>query len=233
MWACTLGVPISWTARTTTATRLILAGAGLALLSGVGLAAGVRDHTRLKGPPAAVSETQAGELSLAMGAVAVRPIQTLVRLRAVRTSAQRIEATASGPEGALLLAGQRARVFTLRSRSQMAQARIERVTMRGGELHVQVLLAAPKDASSGEFLVEVVVERGKFLSVPNDALIEEGTHRNVYVRNADGEFEARQVEVGIQGETYTVVTSGLQAGEQVVTTGSFFIDADQKMKGGG
>jgi hypothetical protein len=199
-----------------------------------GVAAGVRDHTRLKGAPSSVSAAQAGELSLAMGTVAVRPIQTLVRLRAVRGGGDhRLQAVATGADAALLRAGQRARVFSLQSRSQMVQARVERATSEGGQLHLYVLPAALPAHDSRDFLLEVVVERGQYLSVPNDALVEEGSHRTVYVLNADGDYEPRQVEVGFQGETYTVVTKGLEAGEQVVTTGSFFIDADFKMKGGG
>jgi len=194
----------------------------------------VRDHTRLKGAPSAVSEAQAGELSLAMGTVAVRPIQTLVRLRAVRVAnSPRLEAIATGNEATLLQPGQRARVFTLNSRAQMVQARVERTSMHAGRLHLQVLPATAAEADTRDFLVEVVVERGRYLSVPNDALVEEGSYRTVYVRNADGDYEPRHIVVGIQGETYTAVTSGLEPGEQVVTTGSFFIDADYKMKGGG
>ena len=35
---------------------------------------------------------------------------------------------------------------------------------------------------------------------------------------------------GIQGELYTQVLDGLSDGDQVVTLGSFFIDAEQKLK---
>jgi len=39
------------------------------------------------------------------------------------------------------------------------------------------------------------------------------------------------VQIGLQGELFTEVTGGLKEGEQVVTFGSFFIDADHKLKG--
>ena len=35
----------------------------------------------------------------------------------------------------------------------------------------------------------------------------------------------------MQGELFTQVLDGLKPGEQVVTIGSFFIDADHKLKG--
>ena len=39
------------------------------------------------------------------------------------------------------------------------------------------------------------------------------------------------MQLGVQGELYTQVLGGLQPGEQVVTFGSFFVDADYKLKG--
>jgi hypothetical protein len=35
----------------------------------------------------------------------------------------------------------------------------------------------------------------------------------------------------VQGELLTHIVDGLSAGDQVVTIGSFFIDADYKLKG--
>jgi len=204
------------------------------LLAGMPALAGVRDHTRLQVQSASISQSQASELSLATSEVSVRPVQTLVRLRGTRQeSSPRLRAAATGAEAGLLRAGQRVRVFSMQSRSSMIQARVERVDAGADHAKVDVILSAqpPPDAPL-TYLMEIVVDRGQFLSVPNDAVIEEGTHRVVYVQNADGDYEARQIGVGIQGELFTAVTAGLKAGEKVVTTGSFFIDADYKMKGG-
>ena len=42
----------------------------------------------------------------------------------------------------------------------------------------------------------------------------------------------REIQPGLQGELFTEVVKGVAAGEQVVTLfGSFFIDADFKLKG--
>jgi len=49
--------------------------------------------------------------------------------------------------------------------------------------------------------------------------------------DADGDYVPRTFEAGVQGELYTRVLDGLNPGEQVVTFGSFFIDADHKLKG--
>ena len=80
--------------------------------------------------------------------------------------------------------------------------------------------------------MEIVAEQGPFLVVPNEAIIEEGDTHIVYVQQG-GEYVPKEVTTGIQGELYTQVLGGLEPNAQVVTFGSFFIDAEHKLKGTG
>ena len=41
----------------------------------------------------------------------------------------------------------------------------------------------------------------------------------------------QEIQTGLQGELFTEITGGLKDGDQVVTFGSFFIDAEHKLKG--
>jgi Cu(I)/Ag(I) efflux system membrane fusion protein len=66
--------------------------------------------------------------------------------------------------------------------------------------------------------------------VPNEALIEEGDRHYVYVQQQAGNYVPQEIDIGVQGERYTQVLSGLKEGEEVVTFGSFFIDAEYKLK---
>ena len=54
----------------------------------------------------------------------------------------------------------------------------------------------------------------------------------MYVQHATGEYTARTIQTGLEGELYTQVVEGLAEGDQVVSIGSFFVDADSKLKGG-
>jgi Cu(I)/Ag(I) efflux system membrane fusion protein len=92
-------------------------------------------------------------------------------------------------------------------------------------------MLAPAREGVSRYVIEIVTEPGEFLSVPNEALIEEGDHRVVYVQQEEGRYEPRVVQTGLQGELFTQVTGGAKEGEQVVTFGSFFIDSDFKLKG--
>ena len=78
--------------------------------------------------------------------------------------------------------------------------------------------------------MEITVELGNFLSVPNEAIIEEGDRRVVYVEEQKGKYVPHEIEGGVQGELYTAILSGLKEGDQVVTFGSFFIDSEYKLK---
>jgi len=79
--------------------------------------------------------------------------------------------------------------------------------------------------------MEIVVERGPFLSVPNEAIIEEGDTHIVYVQTQPGQYVPAEIHTGMQGELFTQVLDGVKDEAQVVTFGSFFIDAEHKLKG--
>ena len=137
------------------------------------------------------------------------------------------------PEAELVQVGQRVRTFSVRSRTQMVQAKITRVTPRPGGAEVEATLAVPVSTDGTRQLMEIVTEQGPFLSVPNVSVIEEGGNRVVYVQLASGEYSPRTIHTGIEGELYTQVLDGLEDGDQVVSIGSFFVDADNKLKSGG
>ena len=44
------------------------------------------------------------------------------------------------------------------------------------------------------------------------------------------QYTPHEIHTGIQGELYTQVLDGVKDGDQVVTFGSFFIDAEHKLK---
>jgi Cu(I)/Ag(I) efflux system membrane fusion protein len=50
------------------------------------------------------------------------------------------------------------------------------------------------------------------------------------VAKGEGRFEPREVKLGRRGEGYTEITSGLQLGEEVVTSATFLIDAESNLK---
>lgn len=68
------------------------------------------------------------------------------------------------------------------------------------------------------------------LTVPNSAIIDSGARQVVLVVKGEGRFEPRLVHLGVRGDDYTEVVSGLSAGEQVVTSANFLIDAESNLR---
>jgi Cu(I)/Ag(I) efflux system membrane fusion protein len=67
-------------------------------------------------------------------------------------------------------------------------------------------------------------------AVPDSAVLDSGTRQVVLVAKGDGRFEPREVKLGRRGGGYTEITSGLQLGEEVVTSATFLIDAESNLK---
>ena len=195
-------------------------------------AQGVRERTRLTPRGASVTAAQAEELTLTVTPVAVRQLQTWIRTAgSLDERGKTLTAYLSGPEAALVQVGQRARAFPVGSRSSMYQAFVSRVAREGDRIRVDLELAATGHDRTAGHVVEIVAERGGFLSVPNEAVIEEGTSQVVYRQRDGGQYEPRTIQTGIQGELYTEILDGVDDGDQVVTFGSFFIDSEYKLKG--
>jgi len=207
---------------------LLLAG----LASGSVHAQGVRSHTRNSPRATTVTESQASDVTLTLTAVSVRPVQIWVRTAGAIDSAGKVVTVyLTGTEATLVKAGQRARTFPVESRSSMYQARVVRVAPEGPRVRVDVALQATGRLTRKGYLVEIVTDHGELLSVPNEAIIEEGGTRVVYRQTSNGQYEPTLVTTGVQGELYTHVLSGVKDGDQVVTFGSFFIDSEFKLKG--
>jgi hypothetical protein len=203
------------------------------LVAGSAGAQDVRQHTRLAVPKGTtITESQAAALTLTLGAASLRPVQTWIRTAGtIDKTGKILSASLSGAEASLVKVGQRVRAFPPSSKSSMYQAYITRVSPRAGGASVEASLTAFGRQNTTLYVMEIVVEQGPFLSVPNEAIIEEGEKHIVYVQRQTGQYVPQEIHLGIQGELYTQVLDGLDENAQVVTFGSFFIDAEHKLKG--
>ena len=70
----------------------------------------------------------------------------------------------------------------------------------------------------------------KLLAVPDSAVLDTGTRRLVLVERGEGRYEPREVMLGMHGDGYVEVLGGLAAGEAVVVSANFLIDAESNLK---
>ncbi|MBI5481721.1 MAG: efflux RND transporter periplasmic adaptor subunit [Deltaproteobacteria bacterium] len=71
---------------------------------------------------------------------------------------------------------------------------------------------------------------GEGLAIPAEAVVDTGEVTYVHVAKAGGQFEPRRVKLGARAENRVQVLEGLAAGEQVVTTGNFVLDAEARLR---
>lgn len=193
-------------------------------------AAGVRDFTRMV-PNTTVNNAQASELTLTLTEASTRPIQNWLRTAGrVDASGKVLTTLIRAPESDLVQVGQRFQAYTVNSRTRMHLGRITKITPQPGGALVEGTLPVEAAKDGSRYLMEIVVERGPYLSVPNAAIIEEGNDHVVYVQKQPGQYTPEAIKTGLQGELYTQITDGLKEGDQVVSVGSFFIDAETKLK---
>jgi Cu(I)/Ag(I) efflux system membrane fusion protein len=79
--------------------------------------------------------------------------------------------------------------------------------------------------------VEIKVDMGKRLVIPEDAVIDTGMRQLVYVDKGDGYFEPRDVVVGLRSDGMAEILKGLKAKERVATSATFLIDSEARLKG--
>lgn len=70
------------------------------------------------------------------------------------------------------------------------------------------------------------------IGVPKNAVIKTGEHNIVYIEKEKGVFEPKQVQIGYEQDGYYAITSGLNEGDLVVTSGGFLIDSETQIQKG-
>ncbi len=87
-----------------------------------------------------------------------------------------------------------------------------------------------KPAMYANITLRAELERDALL-IPREAFIDSGTRQVAFVNLGGGKFLPRDIQVGVEAENGMVeVRYGLDAGERIVTSGQFLLDAESKLK---
>jgi membrane fusion protein, copper/silver efflux system len=79
--------------------------------------------------------------------------------------------------------------------------------------------------------VEMELNLGERLSIPESAVLDTGMRQVVYVDLGEGNFSPRQIKPGDRANGMLEVLSGLKAGEKVASSAVFLIDSEAKLRG--
>ena len=99
-------------------------------------------------------------------------------------------------------------------------------------LKVRVEIANPNTLLKPDMFanVELKIDYGKRLVVPQEAVLDSGSEQLVYIALDGGYFQPRKVQLGPKVDNRYVVLSGLKAGERIVTSGNFLVDSESRLK---
>ena len=99
---------------------------------------------------------------------------------------------------------------------------------------IRIDLANPVGRFRPEMYAEAVIDAAssdtETVTVPVDAVIDSGSQQVVIIDKGDGKFEPRAVTTGMRSQDFVEIKSGLAAGQNVVTSANFLIDAESNLR---
>ena len=84
-----------------------------------------------------------------------------------------------------------------------------------------------------EMFVKVNINAQKqdnVITVPTEAVVRSGVMNQVFIVRDKGEFEPREVTLGLESDGKVVILKGVKEGEEVVISSQFLIDSESKLK---
>ena len=80
--------------------------------------------------------------------------------------------------------------------------------------------------------ISLQTEKKTALALPIDAIIQDSKGANVCVRNSNGIFENKMVNLGMQNSQMVEIVSGIKEGEVIVITGAYLLNSEYVFKRG-
>jgi Cu(I)/Ag(I) efflux system membrane fusion protein len=96
----------------------------------------------------------------------------------------------------------------------------------------RILVPTPGGTLRPETFVDATIRvpLGHRLALPKAAVVDTGRQRIVFLVRGEGRFEPRAVTLGRETADYYEVLSGLEAGDEVVTSANFLIDSESRFR---
>jgi len=99
---------------------------------------------------------------------------------------------------------------------------------------VRIEIKNPEHRIRHDMFADVTIDAGSAdgprLAVPVSAVLDTGVRQVVLLDKGDGRFEPKPVKLGVRGDGYVEIKEGIAAGDKVVTTANFLIDAESNLK---
>lgn len=111
---------------------------------------------------------------------------------------------------------------------------LHELAMQTRTAKVRIEIANPDHRIRHDMYADVTIDSGSAdalrLAVPASAVLDTGVRQAVLIDKGEGRFEPRPIKLGVRGDGFVEVTEGLTAGDKVVTSANFLIDAESNLK---
>ena len=78
--------------------------------------------------------------------------------------------------------------------------------------------------------VEIEVEGGRKLAIPDEAVLDSGIRKIVFIDKGEGRYAPAEVKLGSKYDGYYEILSGLSPGERIIASASFLLDSESRLK---
>ena len=78
--------------------------------------------------------------------------------------------------------------------------------------------------------VEIEAEGGRKLAIPDEAVLDSGIRKIVFIDKGEGRYAPAEVKLGSKYDGYYEILSGLSPGERIIASASFLLDSESRLK---
>ncbi|MGH7828794.1 MAG: efflux RND transporter periplasmic adaptor subunit, partial [Candidatus Binatia bacterium] len=76
---------------------------------------------------------------------------------------------------------------------------------------------------------EIKIDGGRHLAVPEEAVLDSGVRKVVFLEKGDGHFEPKEVKLGAKVDGFYQIVSGLDEGQKVASSSAFLLDSESRL----
>ena len=76
---------------------------------------------------------------------------------------------------------------------------------------------------------EIKIDGGRHLAVPEEAVLDSGMRKVVFIDKGNGHFEPKEIKLGAKMDGYYQVLAGLNEGERIVSSSVFLLDSESRL----
>ena len=103
-------------------------------------------------------------------------------------------------------------------------------------VEVRITTSNPGLIMKPEMYVKVIIKTdhiSDYIVVPRNSVLRTGKDDLVYIRKSKNVFQPRSVTIGGEREGNYLITSGLEIGDEIVTSAGFLLDSESQIRKGG